>query len=86
MEKEKEPRAFQELTFDDLLAIKMTSPELAHRIDYELRTRYAEFRDYCDRYDALTAEQKEIAEPCFRYRMQLGAVGVRRCVKPEITD
>jgi len=68
-------RELQSLPFTELVALKLTgTPEQAHHVEMETRSRYADFRDYLDRYDNLTPDQKCVAGSCLSYRMALGAV------------
>lgn len=74
------PRILQDTPFTELVGLKSLTigkqgqENIVHHVDMELRHRYADFRDYLDRYDNLTPEQKCIAGSCISYRMALGAV------------
>jgi hypothetical protein len=67
-----------DLPYTELIGLKASAINredqlfLAGAIDRILRLRVNNFRAYLDQYDQLTPEQKEIAEPCIIYRMQLG--------------
>ena len=73
------PRILQDMPFTELIELKCLSrnedrANVYGQVERELRHRYADFRDYIDRFDALTPEQQLIAGDCMSYRMALGAV------------
>ena len=74
------PRLLRSTPFAELVGLKYSTVdtseggEICNQVNNEIKYRYAEFRDYIDKYDALTPEQKRIAGGCMSYRMALGAV------------
>ncbi len=78
-----------QMTFTELIGVKSSQINrddmllATQAVDRVLRLRVNEFRGYLDRYDQLTPEQKEMSEPCLRYRMAMGPANyiVRKCVE-----
>jgi len=79
-----ERRELDSVPFTDLVGLRHSQPsEYGGKVEQEIRARHQDARDYLDRYDQLTAEQKEIARPCIIYKMAMGAVN--RVVEKPLT-